>query len=128
MNKVYLAGRFSEYDSWKDEVKKVQGFDFFDPEVHSNQSSPDTFFPDDLAAVKSSDVLIAHPGPAPCVGTWIEVGYFLANKNKKPGDFCKELIMIWQKDRIDWSLDFVKKAGVVVSSVDEAIEYLEGLV
>ncbi len=127
MKRVYLAGLFSEYDNWKDEFKKVEGFDFFNPEIHSDQSSPDTFFPDDLAAVKASDILIAYPGTAPCEGTWIEVGYFIANKTEKPGDLCRNLIIIWQNDRIDWSIEFVKKAGVVVETVDEAIKYLEGL-
>ncbi|MEK7447338.1 MAG: hypothetical protein AAB632_00860 [Patescibacteria group bacterium] len=127
MKKVYLAGRFSEYDDWKDVVKKVEGFDFFDPEIHSDQSSPDTFYPDDLAAVKSANILIAHPGPAPCEGTWIEIGYFLAQKSKNTGDFCKELIMIWQKDRIDWSKEFVEKTGIVVDSVEDAIKELEKL-
>jgi len=127
MKRVYLAGLFSEYDVWKDEVKKAEGFDFFDPEVHSNQSSPDTFFPDDFAAVKLSDILIAYPGSTPCEGTWIEVGYFISNKTERPGDLCKNLIIIWQKDRINWSLEFVNKAGIIVSSVDEAIEYLKKL-
>lgn len=125
MKKVYLAGLFSEYANWKDEIKKIEGFDFFDPEIHSNQSSPDTFFPDDLAAVKSSDILIAYPGLAPCEGTWIEVGYFLANNTKDME--CKELIIIWQKNRLNWSMEFVKKAGVIVGSIDEAIDYLKGL-
>jgi len=127
MKKVYLAGLFSEYADWKSEIKKVEGFEFFDPEIHSNQSSPNTFFPDDLAAVKSSDILIAYPGLAPCEGTWIEVGYFLANSTKRPSDFCRELIIIWQKDRLDWSMEFVKKAGVIVGSIDEAVNYLKEL-
>jgi nucleoside 2-deoxyribosyltransferase len=127
MKKVYLAGLFSEYSDWKSEIKKVKGFDFFDPEIDSNQSSPDTFFPDDLAAVKSSDILIAYPGLAPCEGTWIEVGYFLANNTKKSGDFCKELIIIWGKDRLDWSMKFVEKAGVMVGSIGGAVDYLKEL-
>lgn len=127
MKKVYLAGLFSEYSNWKDRVKGIEGFDFFDPELHSNQSSPDTFFPEDLAAVRCSDILIAYPGSAPCEGTWIEVGYFLSNNTKRSGDFCKELIIIWEKDRLNWSMEFVKKAGVIVGSIEEAIDYLKGI-
>jgi len=125
MKKVYLAGQFSEYDRWKDTIKKVDGFDFFDPEIHSNQINPDTFYPDDLAAVKDSDILIASPGTTPCEGTWIEVGYFIANKIKAPGDFCKDLIIIWPDDRIDWSIEFVQKAGVIVKTNKEAIKELK---
>lgn len=128
MKKVYLAGRFSKYDNWKEKIKKVDDFEFFDPEINSNQSSPDTFFPDDLKAVRSSDILIANPGLEPCEGTWIEVGYFLAHKTKISGDFCKELIIIWEKERINQSLDFVKKTGVIVSSVDEAVKHLKKLI
>jgi hypothetical protein len=120
MKKVYLAGQFKEYDGWKEEIKKVAGFDFFDPELHSDQSTPDTFYPDDLTAVKNSDVLIASTGTTPCEGTWIEVGYFIAHHTTNPGEFCKNLIIIWPKERIDWSMEFVGKTGTVVETLDQA--------
>jgi hypothetical protein len=125
--KVYLAGRFSKFDNWKEQVKQVKGFEFFDPETDSNQSSPETFYPDDLNAVKSSDILFAYPGQAPCEGTWIEIGYFIANKTRKPGDLCDDLIIVWPNGRADLSIEFVKKTGAVLGTLDEAIKYLKGL-
>lgn len=125
MKKVYLAGQFKEYDDWKDTIKQVDGFYFFDPEVHSDQSTPDTFYPDDLSGVKNADILIASTGTTPCEGTWIEVGYFIATHTEKPGDFCENLIIIWPKGRIDWSMEFVRKTGHIVETNNEAISLLE---
>lgn len=127
--KVYLAGQSNEHDnSWKEVFKKLKGYDFYDWEFHSDQTSPDTFYPDDLKAVKSSDILVANPGIAPSEAAWIEIGYFLANNTEKPGDTCKKLIIIWKEERMPkWSIEFVKKAGTVVSSVEEAIAELQKL-
>lgn len=126
MKKVYLAGLSNEYgNSWKEDVKKVPGFEFHDWEFDSDQTSPDTFFPDDLKAVKEADILVANAGVTPCEGTWIEVGYFLALNTKCPGDSCKNMIIIWDKERIDWSLDFVQKAGIIVGTMEEALKELE---
>ncbi len=125
MKQVYLAGQFKEYDKWKNEISKVKDFDFFDPELHSNQSSSETFYPDDLSAVKQADILIASTGTTPCEGTWIEVGYFIATHTKSPGDFCENLIIIWPKERIDWSIEFVRKTGRIVENIEEAIAILE---
>ncbi|HRI05697.1 MAG TPA: hypothetical protein PLV59_02000 [Candidatus Dojkabacteria bacterium] len=123
--KVYLAGQPSEYDKWKESFREVKGFDFYDPEIDSDQSSSDTFFPQDLKAVSEADILMANPGLAPSEGTWIEIGYFLALNTEKPGDRCNRLIIIWDKERIPWSIEFVKKAGIIVSTVEEAINKLE---
>jgi hypothetical protein len=123
--KVYLAGQFSKFDKWKSVIARTPGFDFFDPETDSDQSTPETFYPDDLKAVQSADILIASPGKSPCEGTWIEVGYFIASHTNSPGDFCENLIIIWPEDRIDWSLEFVKKTGRVVTTVSDAIEALK---
>jgi len=122
MHKVYLAGQPNEYDSnWKELFKTISNCDFFDWEVHSNQNSPDTYFPDDLRAVLNADILIANPGSAPSEATWIEIGYFYGNIVKNPGDFCDKLIIIWQESREPkWSIDFVKKTGFVVSTFEEA--------
>ncbi len=126
MKKVYLAGLSSEYaGDWKERIKKVSGFEFHDWEFDSDQASPDTFFPDDLKAITEADILIANPGTTPCEGTWIEVGYFLALNTEHPGETCKNLIIIWDKQRQDWSLDFVQKAGIIVASIKEAIKELE---
>jgi len=127
--KVYLAGQANEYEkNWKEDFKKLGGFEFYDWEFQSNQTSPDTFYPDDLKAVKKADILVANPGIAPSEATWIEIGYFLANNTNKPGETCKELIIIWKEDRSPkWSIEFVKKAGVVVGSVAEAILELKKL-
>ena len=129
MKRVYLAGQPDEYENdWKKTIKKVEGFKFHDWEVDSDQTSPDTFFPDDLNGIKNADILVANPGIAPSEATWIEVGYFYANNTDKPGGICKNLIIIWKENRSPkWSIDFVKKAGVVVSSVEDAIKKLEGL-
>jgi len=120
--KVYLAGQSNEYESdWKEEFKKLDGFDFHDWEFDSDQTSPDTFFPDDLNGIKSSNYMVANPGIAPSEGTWIEIGYFYANNVKTPGDFCNRLIIIWREDRNPkWSVDFVKKTGWMVNSVEGA--------
>lgn len=43
--KVYLAGQPNEYENnWKESFKKIVGFDFYDWEFDSNQTSADTFF------------------------------------------------------------------------------------
>lgn len=126
--KVYLAGQPNEYENnWKEILKQTPDFTFYDWEVDSDQTSPDTFFPDDMRAVDSADILIAHPGVAPSESTWIEIGSFYM-KNTNPGDFCERLIIIWKEDRNPkWSIEFVKKVGKVVSSVEEAIIELQKL-
>ena len=54
--RVYLAGQSNEYENnWKEKLKKIKGFEFYDWEFDSDQTSPDTFYPDDLKAVKSAD-------------------------------------------------------------------------
>lgn len=122
IKKVYLAGQSNEHDNnWKEEFKKIQGFEFYDWEFDSDQTSPDTFFPDDLNAVQSADLMVANPGVAPSEGTWIEIGFFYKNNVKKPGYFCNQLIIIWSEDRKPkWSIEFVKKTGNVVSTLEEA--------
>ncbi|MCD4811862.1 nucleoside 2-deoxyribosyltransferase [bacterium] len=124
MKKVYLAGQPAEYDNWKTHFSNLKGFDFYDPDIDSDQSSPDTFFPQDLKAVSEADFLIANPGLSPSEGTWIEVGYFLALNTTTPGEKCKNLIIIWNKGRGDWSVEFVKKAGFIVKTTKEAIKKL----
>ncbi len=125
MKEVYLAGRPNQYDDWRKSFKNIEGFSFYDPDTDSDQSSPDMFFPQDLEAISKADFLIVNPGTAPSEGTWIEVGYFLALNTKIPGDRCKNMIIIWDKERIDWSIEFVKKAGFVVNTVDEAVKKLQ---
>jgi len=123
--KIYLAGQPNEYDNnWKKEFDSVENCDFFDWEIHSDQTSPDTFFPDDLRAVKDSSFLIANPGVSPSEATWIEIGAFYGY-NTEPGKFCNNLIIVWKEERNPkWSIEFVKKAGHVVSTVQEAKEKL----
>ncbi len=120
--KVYLAGQPNEYENdWKELFKKVDGLDCYDWEFDSDQTSPDTFFPDDLNGVKSANFMVANPGVKPSEATWIEIGCFYANNIKNPGDFCNKLIIVWREDRNPkWSIDFVKKTGWVVNSVEEA--------
>lgn len=128
MKKVYLAGQPNQYDNnWKKKFAKVRGFTFYDPEIDSDQSSPETFFPQDLVAVHDADILVANPGIATSEGTWIEIGYFLATHTKKPGATCKNLIIIWKKEREPrWSIEFVKKAGTMVTTLQKAkIELLK---
>jgi len=130
MKKVYLAGQPNEYENnWKEVFKKIHGFKFYDWEFDSNQSSPNTFFSDDLKAVNFANILVANPGLAPSEATWIEIGNFYAKNVKQPGDFCKNLIIIWKDDRNPkWSIDFVKKTGIVVGSVEEAVNELKKLI
>lgn len=125
-SKVYLAGQSNEYDNnWKETFKTIPECDFYDWEFDSDQTSPDTFFPDDLNGVKNADFLVANPGVAPSEATWIEIGYFLAKNTEKPGDTCKKLIIVWKEERNPkWSIKFVKKAGYVVSSVEKAKDKL----
>jgi nucleoside 2-deoxyribosyltransferase len=126
--KVYLAGQSNQYDSWRSEFKKLEGFEFYDPDIDSDQSSPETFFPQDLEAIQNADILVANPGTKPSEGTWIEIGYFLALNTKTPGETCKNMIIIWSDDREPkWSIEFVKKAGKVVSSAEEAVKELQKL-
>jgi GrpB-like predicted nucleotidyltransferase (UPF0157 family) len=125
--KVYLAGQSNKHhDNWKEKVKKLPDFSFYDWEFDSDQTSPDTFFPDDLRGIKSSDYMIANPWIAPSEATWIEIGYFYSLHTKNPGDFCNDLIIVWHKERQPkWSIEFVKKTGHVVLTVDKAIEKLK---
>lgn len=125
--KVYLAGQANEYENdWKEEFKKLEGFDFFDWEFDADQTSPDTYFPQDLMAIKNADILVANPGIAPSEATWVEIGYFLACNTKRPGESCKKLIIIWKDARNPkWSIEFIKKAGIVVNTVEEALEQLK---
>lgn len=129
VKKVYLAGQANEYENdWKEKFKKLKGFEFYDWEFQSDQTSPDTYFPDDLKAAKNADILVANPGTAPSEATWIEIGYFLALNTREPGDTCKRLIIIWRVEREPkWSIEFVKKSGLVVSSINEAIKELKKL-
>lgn len=128
MKKAYLAGQPDLYEPWRSKFDKLEGFEFYNPDLDSDQSSPDTFFPQDLQAVSSADYLVAYPATAPSEGTWIEIGYFLAKKTLTPGDKCNNLIIIWTEERQPkWSIEFVKKAGNVVSNVEEAIELLSKL-
>lgn len=126
MKKVYLAGQPNEYENnWKEVFKKISGFQFHDWEFDSDQTSPDTFFPDDLKGICSADILVANPGIAPSEATWIEVGAFYTNKIETPGDLCKNLIIIWKETRNPkWSIDFVRKTGIVVDSIEKAIDEL----
>jgi hypothetical protein len=120
--RVYLAGQSNEHDNnWKKSFEQVKNCEFYDWEVHSDQTSPETYFPADLKGITSSNFLIANPGIAPSEATWIEIGYFYSKNTKNPGDFCNNLIIVWNKDRNPrWSMDFVRKAGHIVSSVQEA--------
>jgi len=125
--KVYLAGQSNEYEnSWKELFKEIQDFDFHDWEFDSDQTSPDTYFPDDLKAIKNAGIMVANPGIAPSEGTWIEIGYFYSLNTKNPGDFCNKLIIIWSEKRMPkWSLDFVAKTGIIVGSAEEALTKLK---
>jgi len=124
--KVYLAGQSNEHDNdWKSVFADIGLCDFHDWEIHSDQTSPDTYFPDDMKGVKASSFLIANPGIAPSEATWVEIGYFYGNNAKNPGDFCDNLIIVWKEERNPkWSIDFIKKTGHVVSTVQEAKEKL----
>jgi len=125
MKKVYLAGQPKEYDPWKDELKKLEGFDFFDREIDSDQISPDVFFPDDLNGIHNMDIFVANPGTLLSEAIWIEVGYFLAIYTDNPGDTCKNLIIIWKEDREPkWSIEFVKKTEYIVPMAEEVKELL----
>lgn len=124
--KVYLAGQGNEYENnWKEEFKKLQEFTFHDWEFDSDQTSPDTYFPDDLRGIKTSNFLVANPGLAPSEATWTEIGYFHAHNTQNPGDFCPSLIIVWREDRNPkWSIDFIKKMGHVVATTQEALDKL----
>ena len=121
--KVYLAGQPNQYDNWRAEFKALAQFVCYDPDVDSDQSSPETFFPQDLEAIRNADILVANPGLKPSEGTWIEIGYFLALHTVNPGETSKNLIIIWKPEREPrWSIKFVERTGRVVSSVEEAIQ------
>ena len=130
MKKVYLAGQPNQYDNnWKDAFISLEGFKFYDPETDSDQTSSETFFPQDLIAVHDADILVANPGIATSEATWIEIGYFLASHTENPGDTCKNLIVVWKDEREPkWSIEFVKKAGYLVKTLEEAKLKLKELV
>lgn len=127
MKKVYLAGQWNEHDNnWKKSFMELAEFEFHDPEIHSNQESPDTFFPDDLNGVTSADIMVANPSTKPSEATWIEIGFFYATHTKNIGEKCDDLIIVWREDRLPiWSIEFVKKAGHIVKTTDDAKELLK---
>jgi len=128
--KVYLAGQWNQYDNnWKIEFDDLKNnFDFYDPETDSNQTSPDTYFQDDLRGVINSQVMIANPGTIPAEATWIEIGVFYRSHVQNIGERCNKLIIVWKEDRNPkWALEFIKRAGIVVSSVAEAKVELRNL-
>ena len=126
---VYLAGQGKEHHDWKDEIRQVEGLTFYDWELDSDQSSPDTFFPDDLRGIRGSDILVADTWDAPSEATWIEIGYFYALNTKFVGELCNRLIIIWHEERQPkWSIEFVKKVGHVVGTHTEAIALLNNIV
>ena len=129
MKKVYLAGQLNQYDNnWKDEFIKIKGFKFYDPEIDSDQTSSETFFPQDLIAVHNSDILVANPGITTSEATWVEVGYFLATHTKNAGDTCGNLIIVWKDEREPkWSIEFIKKTGYLVRTLEEAKSKLKEL-
>lgn len=120
--RVYLAGQSNEHDNnWKETFKSLGGFEFHDWEFDSDQTSPDTFFPDGLKGLRKADIMVANPGIAPSEGTWIEIGYFHALNSEEVGERCENLIIVWRDDREPtWSIEFVKKVGVVVPTLEEA--------
>jgi hypothetical protein len=128
--KVYLAGQSNEHDNnWKELFKSIEGCEFHDWEIDSDQSSPDTYFPDDITGIRNSAVMVANPGLAPSEATWVEVGYFYGQQTKRLGERCNKLIIIWQANRNPkWSIDFIKKTGIVVSDFKEAIEELKKII
>jgi len=130
MKRVYLAGQPNQYDhNWKEEFKKIDGLDFYDPEIDSDQTSSETFFPQDLIAVHNSDILVANPGIATSEATFIEIGYFLATHTNNPGETCKNMIVVWKDEREPkWSIEFVRKAGLLVTTLEEARSKLQELV
>jgi hypothetical protein len=128
MKKVYLAGQWNQYENnWKEEIKKVNSFSYYDPEIDSNQNSSDTYYVEDMEAVKEADILIANPGMAPSEAMWVEVGYFLAWHTKNSTELCPTLIILWKDERKKWSKDFVDKAGHVTNSLEGVIAYLKTL-
>lgn len=129
MKKVYLAGQPNKYyNNWKEVFKDIKNLECYDWEIDSDQTSPETFFPDDLNAVKNADILVAAPGVAPSEATWVEIGYFYANNTNFPGEFCDSLIIIWDEKRNpQWSIDFIKKTGHFVSSIEEAVQKIKTL-
>ncbi|MBU0649955.1 hypothetical protein KKG63_02005 [Patescibacteria group bacterium] len=130
MKNVYLAGQPNQYDNdWKEKFKKLRNFNFYDPEIDSDQTSSETFFPQDLIAVCNSDILVANPGIATSEATWIEIGYFLATHTDNPGDTCKNMIIVWKEEREPkWSIEFVRKAGFLVTTLEDARLKLQELI
>ena len=129
MKKVYFAGQPNQYDNdWKDEFIKIEEFEFYDPEIDSDQTSSKTFFPQDLVAVQNSNILVANPGIATSEATWVEVGYFLATHTKNAGDTCENLIIVWKDKREPkWPIEFIRKTGHLVTTLEEVRSKLKTL-
>ncbi|NLD48614.1 MAG: hypothetical protein GX660_15740 [Clostridiaceae bacterium] len=117
MNKVYLAGGFSD---WRQKVMQLPNFEFFDP-----KSKPDKHWSEygtwDVHYIKQCDILFAYmdKNNPSGYGLAAEMGYAKAlNKTVifvlEPGH---------EKDRY---FQFLKQfADVVFESLDEGIEYLK---
>jgi hypothetical protein len=125
-NKIYLAGPWDSYaDNWKTKIKKG-GLNYYDPQIDSNQTSSETFFPDDLRAIREADKMVVFPSDIPAEAAWFEMGYFYAT-HAKDNEKLDSLIVIWKEDREPrWALKFLKMAGHIVSSIEEANKLLNG--
>lgn len=119
--RAYLAGGWNEYnDNWKDKVKENKTYIYHDPELDSNQESPDTYFKDDVEAIKNADTFIGYASNIPSEAMFAEAGMFYASHVEKLGDFCEKLIIVWPEDRQpDWALPFLKKMGRVVNKLED---------
>ncbi len=117
MNKIYLAGGFSD---WRQKVMQLSNLEFFDP-----KSKPDKHWSEygtwDVHYIKQCDILFAYmdKNNPSGYGLAAEMGYAKAlNKTVifvlEPGH---------EKDRY---FQFLKQfADVVFESLDEGIEYLK---
>jgi len=123
-NKIYLAGPWNIHANfWKTEIKKG-GLNYYDPEIDSNQASSDTLFPDDLKAIRKASKMVVFPSNIPAEAAWFEMGYFYAT-HAKDNEKLDSLIVIWKEDREPkWAVKFLKMAGHIVGSVEDAIKLL----
>lgn len=121
--KVYLAGPWDVYSGyWKQQLKEALDFNWYDPEIDSDQSGyADKYFSDDIKNVIDSDMMILYPDHIPAEASFFEAGVFFATHNVG-------LIIVWPEDRKPpWAYPFLNQAATMVESIDEVINLLGGI-
>lgn len=119
--KVYLAGGLNS--NWRDKVKKLDGFIFFDPALH-NLNEPEQYSSWDFHHIKISDIIFGYMEKDNTSGFGLstEIGYSYG--------INKTIILVDEKSMYDKNFKkyfaIVRNcASVVFENFDDGIKYLK---